>query len=91
MRLLHSASRTHAHFDDPSLVSCAGLVPVMGLAQSCGLHELLAGLVRLGTSVGSNPAGKITSIVAIQPRVRGSSAGCRCSRAHWRHGTGGER
>jgi len=64
MRFLHSASRTHAHFDDPSLVSCAGLVPVMGLAQSCGLHELLAGLVRLGTSVGSNPAGKITSIVA---------------------------
>jgi hypothetical protein len=33
MRLLHSASRTHAHFDDPNLVSCAGLVPVMCLAQ----------------------------------------------------------
>jgi hypothetical protein len=62
MRLLHSASRTHASFDDPNLVSCAGLVPVMRLAQSCGLHTLLAGLVHLGTSVGCNLAGKITSI-----------------------------
>lgn len=64
MRLLHSAARTHASFDDPSLVSCAGLVPVMRLAQACGLHRLLAGLVCLGTSVGTNPAGKITSIIA---------------------------
>lgn len=64
MRLLHSASRTHASFDDPNLVSCAGLVPVMRLAQACGLHTLLAQLVRIGTSVGCNPAGKITSIIA---------------------------
>jgi len=27
MRLLHGASRTRAHFDDPNVVSCAGLVP----------------------------------------------------------------
>ena len=33
MRLLHSTSRTRARFDDPNLVSCAGLVPVMRLAQ----------------------------------------------------------
>jgi hypothetical protein len=64
MRLLHSASRTHASFDDPNLVSCAGLVPVMRLAQACGLAGLVAGLVRIGTSVGSNPAGKITTIIA---------------------------
>lgn len=64
MRLLHSASRTQASFDDPNLVSCAGLVPVMRLAQTCGLGVLLARLVSLGTSVGCNPAGKITSIVA---------------------------
>jgi hypothetical protein len=53
MGLLHSASGTHASFDDPNLVSCAGLVPVMRLAQACGLHTLL---VRIGTSVGSNLA-----------------------------------
>jgi hypothetical protein len=64
MRLLYSASRTHASFDDPNLVSCAGLVPVMRLAQDCGLMGLLARWVRIGTSMGTNPAGKITSIVA---------------------------
>ncbi len=47
MRLSHSASRTRARFDDPNLVSCAGLVPVMRLAQSCGLHGLLGRLVRI--------------------------------------------
>jgi hypothetical protein len=36
MRLLHGAARTHASFDDPNLVSCADLVPVMRLAQVCG-------------------------------------------------------
>jgi len=29
-------------FDDPNLVSCAGLVPALRLAESAGLHELLA-------------------------------------------------
>jgi hypothetical protein len=44
MRLLHSDSltRTHASFDDPNLVSHAGLVPVMALAQRAGLGELVA-------------------------------------------------
>ncbi len=51
-------------FDDPNLVSCAGLVPVMRLAQACDLHGLLAKLVWIGTSIGSNPAGKMTAIVA---------------------------
>ena len=37
MRLLHSLARTHASFDDPNLVSHAGLVPVMALAQRAGL------------------------------------------------------
>jgi hypothetical protein len=64
MQLLHSASRTHASFDDPNLVSCAGLVPVMRLAQVCGLAGLLARWVRIGTSVGTHPADKITSMIA---------------------------
>ncbi|MGH3801012.1 MAG: IS1380 family transposase, partial [Pseudonocardiaceae bacterium] len=45
-------------------MSCAGLVPVMRLAQVCGLAGLLARWVRIGSSVGTNPAGKITSIIA---------------------------
>jgi hypothetical protein len=42
MRLLHSAANTSAQFDDPNLVSCAGLVPVMRLAQDCDLAGLVA-------------------------------------------------
>ena len=34
MRLLHSLAKTHASFDDPNLVSHAGLVPVMALARA---------------------------------------------------------
>jgi hypothetical protein len=41
MRLLHSAKDISARFDDPNLVSCAGLVPVMRLAQSANLTGLV--------------------------------------------------
>jgi hypothetical protein len=48
-------------FDDPNLVSAAGLVPVLRLAESAGLHGLLA----RGLSVDSpNAAVKATSVVA---------------------------
>jgi hypothetical protein len=33
VRLLHYLAKIHATFDDPSLVSRAGLVPVMALAR----------------------------------------------------------
>jgi len=63
-------------FDDENLVSCAGLVPVMALAEQTGLSELVSGKVAFkATSVksaGVNPAGKITSIVA------GMAAGADC-------------
>jgi hypothetical protein len=53
-----------AAFDDPNLVSCAGLVPVMRLADQVGLHDAVAGRVRLPTDKGSNPAGKLATIIA---------------------------
>ena len=37
MRLLHELAKIHATFDDPNLVSHAGLVPVMALAERAGL------------------------------------------------------
>jgi len=37
MRLSHDPVKISASFDDPNLVSCAGLVPVMGLAERAGL------------------------------------------------------
>ena len=55
-------------FDDENLVSCAGLVPVMALAEQAGLSELIVERVRLASSrvasAGVNPAGKVTSIIA---------------------------
>jgi hypothetical protein len=53
-----------ARFDDPNLVSHAGLVPVMRLAQDAGLGELADQLVRLGESRGANAGAKVGSIVA---------------------------
>ena len=54
VRLLHSLARTHASFDDPNLVSHAGLVPVMALAQRAGLADLVAEHVRPGGECGVN-------------------------------------
>ena len=39
-----------AVFDDDNLVSCAGLVPVMTLAEQTGLADLLAEKVRIVAS-----------------------------------------
>ena len=64
MRLLHSLAKTHASFDDPNLVSHAGLVPVMALAQRAGLGELAAEHVRPGGECGVNAHLKVPCLVA---------------------------
>jgi hypothetical protein len=56
-----------ATFDEPNLVSCAGLVPVLRLAERAGLHAVAQQRVRLRACVGSagaNADAKITSVVA---------------------------
>lgn len=40
MQFKHAPAALSAVFDDPNLVSAAGLVPVMRLAQAAGLSEL---------------------------------------------------
>ena len=47
MRVSHAAAGAPAVFDDPNLVSCAGLAPVLALAARCGLHDLVADIVRV--------------------------------------------
>ena len=61
MRSCHTVS---AGFDDPNLVSCAGLIPVMTLAARVGLHDLAAAHVRVPGSAGSNPDVKVAALVA---------------------------
>ncbi len=45
MQLSHAWSRATPIFDDDGLVSCAGLVPVMALAERAGLSELISAKV----------------------------------------------
>jgi hypothetical protein len=56
-----------ATFDEPNLVSSAGLVPLLRLAERAGLHSAANQRVRLpetAGSAGANAGAKITSIVA---------------------------
>lgn len=64
MQVLHAAARTGAAFDDENLVSAAGLVPVMRLAQRCDLAGLVADHVHVDDRCGANAPLKIGSIVA---------------------------
>src|ERR1035441_6889823 len=64
VRLLHSLAKTHASFDDPNLVSHAGLVPVMALAGRAGLGDLAAEHVRPGGECGVNAHLKVPALVA---------------------------
>jgi hypothetical protein len=61
MRVCHDFT---VRFDDPNLVSCAGLGPVLQLAERAGFQELVAEHVRIGKPGGVNPDLKIGSLVA---------------------------
>ncbi len=47
-------------FDDPNLVSAAGLFPALRLAESAGLHDLLGARLSVGSP---NPVAKSVSVV----------------------------
>lgn len=55
-------------FDEENLVSCAGLAPVMALAERAGMSELVTEKVEITNapiaSTGANPSGKVAAIVA---------------------------
>lgn len=64
MRLSHARRAITARFDDPNLVSCAGLVPVMVLADRCGLPTLLGEHLTIIAKGGANAVAKILAVVA---------------------------
>ena len=64
MRLRHGVPVARAVFDDPNLVSCAGVVPVMRLAERVGLHRAVAQKVHVPGAKGANAAGKVATVVA---------------------------
>jgi len=51
-------------FDEPNLVSAAGLVPVMRLAQDAGLVRLADEWLTVPTDKGANAGGKVSALVA---------------------------
>ena len=61
MRVCHEVT---AVFDDPNLVSCAGLTPVLQLADRAGLSSLVAAHVKIDKPAGVNAEVKIGSLVA---------------------------
>jgi len=61
MRVSHGVS---AVFDDPNLVSCAGLAPVLALADRCGLAESIAGMLTLSGNGSANAFLKVPALVA---------------------------
>ena len=64
MQLSHARPVVSAVFDDPNLVSAAGLVPVMALAQAAGLRTLADEHLSLPTDKGANAGLKVCSLVA---------------------------
>ena len=64
MRLSHIRPVVAATFDDPSLVSVAGLVPIVRLAQRVGLAELVDEWLTVPSDRGANAGGKVTALVA---------------------------
>ncbi len=64
MKLSHTRSATSAVFDDPNLVSSAGLVPVLALADSVGFRTLAGEHLSVPGDKGANAGLKIASLVA---------------------------
>jgi hypothetical protein len=63
MQLSHTAAARSAVFDDPNLVSSAGLVPLLALAESAGLRTLAQEHLTVPTDKGANAGLKVASLV----------------------------
>lgn len=64
MQLSHIRPVSAAVFDDPNLVSCAGLVPMAALAQQCGLARLADEHLSVPTDKGAHAGAKVSCLVA---------------------------
>jgi hypothetical protein len=64
MSAFHGLPVVSGVFDDPNLVSCAGLVPLLGLARRCGLGQLLRARLTVSGPGAADPAGKTLAVLA---------------------------
>src|SRR5665647_2876844 len=73
MRLFHTPTVASAIFDEPNLVSAAGLVPVMALARRARLGELAQARLSVPSDKGANAGAKIARWSRGWPRERTAS------------------
>jgi hypothetical protein len=64
MRLSHARRAISVRFDDPNLVSCGGLAPVLALATRCGLATLLSERLQIAAKGGANATAKVLALIA---------------------------
>ena len=64
MQFKHSNRAVSVSFDDPNLVSSAGLIPMMVLAVKTGLGALVDERVKLPGYFGANAGLKVIALVA---------------------------
>jgi hypothetical protein len=64
MQLSHTQAASSAVFDEPNLVSAAGLVPVLALAETAGLRRLAEEQLSVPTDKGPNAGLKVAALVA---------------------------
>jgi hypothetical protein len=64
MQLSHRSSSLSVRFDEASLVSAGGLVPVLGLAQRAGLQALAEQQLTVPTDKGAHAGSKVAALVA---------------------------
>jgi hypothetical protein len=64
MQFKHAPAAVSAVFDDPNLVSAAGLVPMLRLAQHAGLAQLTQDRLTVPTDKGANAGAKVSALVA---------------------------
>ena len=64
MQFKHAPAAVSAVFDDPNLVSAAGLVPMLRLARSAGLDELARERLSVPADKGANAGAKVMALVA---------------------------
>ncbi len=64
MQFKHAPAAVSAVFDDPNLVSAAGLAPMLRLAQHAGLAQFAQDRLSVPTDKGANAGAKVMSLVA---------------------------
>ncbi len=64
MQVSHTPAALSISFDDPTLVSAAGLAPTMRLADNAGLSTLAQHRMTVAGDKGANAGAKITSLIA---------------------------